>query len=101
MPSDDPRTLRGGLRPRLRPGRVLRGHTSWISSVAWSPDGKLVAAADHDEKVLVWEAGTGKVVRRLPGRCVVFAPDGKTLATGGGDRAAMVKDVFPGVVWLW
>ena len=68
-----------------RQRRVLRGHSGWVNAVAWSPDGRLLASADGNEKVLLWDA-EGKLLRSFAGRCVVFSPDGKTLATGGSDR---------------
>lgn len=59
-----------------------------ITSIAFSPDGKLLAAAQHHEVVL-FEVATGKTRRRLhAGAAVVntvaFTPDGKTLIAGGG-----------------
>jgi len=35
---------------------VLRGHTSWVMGLAFSPDGKWIASASLDGTVKVWKA---------------------------------------------
>jgi WD40 repeat protein len=34
---------------------VLRGHTSWVESVAFSPDGKYIASGSRDGTVKIWK----------------------------------------------
>jgi WD40 repeat protein len=67
-------------------------------SVAFSPDGKLLAAAMHDGAVCLWAIPSGKMVGTLRGhiqaiRGIAFSPDGKTLATGGDDRKVKLWNI--------
>ncbi len=65
--------------------------------VAVSPDGKVLAVADGRDALFLYEAPTGKLVRKLWWRmrnddgifarigCMAFFADGKTLAVGASD----------------
>ena len=37
----------------------LEGHTSWVSAVAFSQDGSLLASASYDRTVRLWNPSTG------------------------------------------
>jgi len=56
-----------------------------VTSIAFSPDGKLLAGGDTDGSVYLWEAATGKVIHQLDagerGATVIFSPDGKSVWT--------------------
>jgi hypothetical protein len=45
---------------------VLTGHTMGVSSVAFSPNGQVLASASWDGTVRLWEPMTGKFIRTLP-----------------------------------
>ncbi|CAD6580986.1 MAG: proteinral transcription repressor, partial [Tremellales sp. Tagirdzhanova-0007] len=69
-----------------------------ITSVALSPDGKLVAAGSLDTMARVWNVTTGQQVERLKGHkdsvySVAFSPDGKCLVSGSLDRTLRVWDL--------
>lgn len=73
----------------------LAGHDGQsVSSVTFSPDGKLLASADTNGVVILWDTADGKPVNVLKEHTpwwigeVAFSPDGRYLAVG--DRANVI-----------
>ncbi|MGK7932234.1 MAG: caspase family protein [Microcystaceae cyanobacterium] len=81
--------------------RTLKGHSSWVRSVAISGDGQTVVSGSRDNTVKVWELGTGKLVRTLAGHSrpvnsVAISEDGKTIVSGSGDNTVKVWELGTG-----
>jgi WD40 repeat protein len=91
-------------------GRALRRiPTDWVGQLAFSPDGRCLAAADL-AGLRLWELATGQVIMKhkahepLRGSygasfasCLSFAPDGRSLATGHADSTILVWNLLPPV----
>ena len=46
---------------------MLKGHTNWVLSVCFSPDGTRLASASFDHTVKVWDVSTGQKMLTLKG----------------------------------
>jgi WD40 repeat protein/tRNA A-37 threonylcarbamoyl transferase component Bud32 len=81
-----------------RPLATLRGHSSSVMSVAFSPDGSLLASAALDGSVGVWDLAGRQKAFDLPKQqkavtAVAFSPDGALLAAAGFDWTVTLYDL--------
>jgi WD40 repeat protein len=72
-----------------------------VQALAFSPDGKELAAVSMDEPVHRWEVATGKGLPLKEGlrgvTALVYSPEGRYLAAGfGGSRSVVLWDVKTG-----
>ncbi len=84
---------------------LLIGHTDGVSSVAFTPDNKLLASGSKDNSIRVWDPHTGQHKLTFTGHqdevySVAFSPDGKTLVSGGADETIRLWDVSTGELRL-
>src|SRR5439155_11500526 len=84
-----------------RMGTTRFRHGNHVSSLAYSPDGKVLASAGYDNIVRFWDPATGKELRRLGGSYNPFASvslssDGDTIVAGSYDHLLLFWDVKAG-----
>lgn len=88
-----------------QPRAVLDDPHHELCTIAFSPDGRLLAAAGLPRGgaggIVLWDAQTSAQVTRIPTQVwrvnsVVFSPDGNTVAAGCGDDTVRLYDLADG-----
>ena len=80
---------------------TLKGHSSSVFSVSFSPDGKRIVSGSRDKTLKVWDAQTGGEMLALTGHSasvnsVSFSSDGMRIVSGSEDNTLKVWDAKTG-----
>ncbi|MEG3848573.1 protein kinase [Microcoleus sp. herbarium19] len=90
-----------GLRWKNAKVKNFAQHSDAVGSVAFSPDGLMLASGSKDKTIQIWDLATGKSIRTFPGDSstiwsVAFDSNGTKLATGTGFWRVMLWDLKTG-----
>lgn len=78
--------------------RILEGHGAAVRSVEFSPDGRFVLSAGHDNTAKLWNLEADGTVKTLRGhdswvRACTFSPDGQWVLSAGHDKHARLWNI--------
>jgi WD40 repeat protein len=70
--------------------RTLFDHSGTVRSVAFSPNGQIIASGSIDRTIKIWEPENGELIHTISGHCsdiysVAISPDSQILASGSSD----------------
>ncbi len=78
--------------------KSLEGHSQWVRSVCFSPNGKIIASGAQDNTIKIWSAASGQEMESIPAHTewvhsLSFSRDGKLLASGSCDGTVKIWKV--------
>ncbi|MFQ5636872.1 MAG: hypothetical protein ACE5IR_02620 [bacterium] len=79
------------------------GHTGPVNSLAFTPNGALLATGSADNTIKIWNTETGEMLRTLSAHeadifSIALSPNGRTLASAGYDAKLILWDMVQGEI---
>lgn len=83
--------------------KPLSGHTRPVTSVAFSPSGRLLVSASDDDSIRIRDGLTQKLLRTISAdsggvAAIAFSPDEKSLVSGGWDGTVKIWSLPKGTL---
>ena len=80
---------------------ALHGHTDWVMSATFDPEGNRIVSGSKDKTIKVWSAETGAEIMTIRRHDAAifsaeFSPDGKRIVSGAWDAPIKVWDAATG-----
>lgn len=74
------------------------GHQAAVTTLAMSPDGRLLATGGEDLAINLWDLGSGKRIKKMTGHTgsiysLAFSEESSLLTSGGADWTVRCWDV--------
>ena len=105
LPPNTPYTLEAESALRIvcqQNDAVLRGHTDWVNTAEFSPNGKRIVSTSSDRTIRIWDAETGRQIGQpmevlLAGVLFAeFSPNGKKIVSAHEDKTIRIWDAETG-----
>ncbi|ETO12028.1 hypothetical protein RFI_25348 [Reticulomyxa filosa] len=82
--------------------KELQGHSHYVTSVKFSPDGTKIVSASYDKTVRIWDVKSGTTIQKLDGHVswvndAGFSPDGSMIVSCSNDNTVRIWNVSSGL----
>ncbi len=79
---------------------VLKGHAGFVTSIAFSPDGRSLVSGGDDRTVRFWDVAANKAIHSVPTSeeiyAVAYSPDGRWVVSSGYNAELLLFDAHSG-----